>query len=150
MLPSGDPLPAACPEQPERNGAPEVQQRLLDCLTAGVCPKCLSLYHFVPFGFVCAIIGSGILALRKHKLPAKLLWGCLRDSGISHGAFICEKCKEACEPGGPAGSVFHTSCELWYRNAAGIGKDAFLAENPWPFGFCGRSEGPFKCPAGGE
>lgn len=44
-------------------------------LTAGVCPKCLSLYHFVPFGFVCAIIGSGILALRKHKLPAKLLWG---------------------------------------------------------------------------
>ena len=28
-------------------------------LTSGVCPKCLSLYHFVPFAFVSAIIASG-------------------------------------------------------------------------------------------
>lgn len=44
-------------------------------LTSGVCPKCLSLYHFVPFGFVCGIIGSGILAAKNYKFPAKLLWG---------------------------------------------------------------------------
>lgn len=44
-------------------------------LTAGVCPKCLSLYHFVPFGFVCAIITTGIMAVKKYKFPAKLLWG---------------------------------------------------------------------------
>lgn len=29
-------------------------------ITAGVCPKCLSLYHFVPFAFVVAIILSTI------------------------------------------------------------------------------------------
>lgn len=32
-------------------------------LTTGVCPKCLSLYHFVPFAFVLTIIVSTILCV---------------------------------------------------------------------------------------
>lgn len=44
-------------------------------LTAGVCPGCLSLYHFVPFGFVCSILGTTALAAKGHRFPAKLLWG---------------------------------------------------------------------------
>jgi GT2 family glycosyltransferase len=30
-------------------------------LTSGVCPQCLSIYHFVPFAFVLAIILSALL-----------------------------------------------------------------------------------------
>ena len=44
-------------------------------LTAGVCPECLSLYHFVPFGFVCGILVTTALALKKHTALAKLMWG---------------------------------------------------------------------------
>lgn len=44
-------------------------------LTLKVCPKCLSLYHFVPLGFVLAVIGTTVLSLCKKTWPAKLLWG---------------------------------------------------------------------------
>jgi len=32
-------------------------------LTSGICPKCLSLYHFVPFAFVLAIIITTVLSV---------------------------------------------------------------------------------------
>lgn len=31
--------------------------------TLGICPRCLSIYHFVPFAFVCGIIGACLLSL---------------------------------------------------------------------------------------
>jgi hypothetical protein len=43
-------------------------------LTSGVCPGCLSLYHFVPFGFVCAILLTTIFAVLVHPFPAWILW----------------------------------------------------------------------------
>ena len=39
------------------------------------CPGCISLFHLVPFLFVCAILFSSILLLGGVSLPAKLLWG---------------------------------------------------------------------------
>lgn len=43
-------------------------------LTAGVCPGCLSLYHFVPFAFVIGILVTTVLALCSHPLLAVLMW----------------------------------------------------------------------------
>ena len=42
-------------------------------LTLGVCPKCFSLYHFVPLCFVLAIIGSVFCYLLGWKLPLIVL-----------------------------------------------------------------------------
>ena len=43
-------------------------------LTAGVCPHCLSLYHFVPFAFVCGIALTTLLAVFSHPLLAVVMW----------------------------------------------------------------------------
>ena len=43
--------------------------------TIWVEPRCFSLYHFVPFGFVVAILGGLILHLIGINWPADLLWG---------------------------------------------------------------------------
>lgn len=43
-------------------------------LTAFVCPGCLSLFHFVPFAFVLAILLTTILAVFWSAIPAALLW----------------------------------------------------------------------------
>lgn len=42
-------------------------------LTLGVCPRCLSLYHFVPFAFVLAIILSLVLNFVGISLPLTIL-----------------------------------------------------------------------------
>lgn len=42
--------------------------------TLGVEPRCFSLYHFVPFAFVIAIIVSVILAVVEIKWPVIVLW----------------------------------------------------------------------------
>lgn len=44
-------------------------------LTAGVCPGCLSLYHFVPFAFVIGILVTTLLAIFSHPFLAILMWG---------------------------------------------------------------------------
>ena len=44
-------------------------------LTSGVCPGCLSLYHFIPFLFVGAIILTSLLALYHIFWPCVILWG---------------------------------------------------------------------------
>lgn len=43
-------------------------------LTAGICPGCLSVYHFVPFAFVCGIVVTAILAVCAHPFLAVLMW----------------------------------------------------------------------------
>ena len=42
--------------------------------TAGICPGCLSLYHFVPFAFVLGIIATTIFGIFVHPFPAVLMW----------------------------------------------------------------------------
>lgn len=43
-------------------------------LTAGVCPGCLSLYHFVPFAFLCGILLTSLLAVLSCPQLAVLMW----------------------------------------------------------------------------
>lgn len=43
-------------------------------LTSGVCPGCLSLYHFVPLAFVIGILATTVLAVCSHPLLAVLMW----------------------------------------------------------------------------
>lgn len=51
-------------------------------LTTGLCPGCLSVYHFVPFAFVIGIITTSFLAVLGLPLPAILLWGAYWVSAI--------------------------------------------------------------------
>ena len=44
-------------------------------LTLGICPKCFSWYHFVPLGFVLAIIATSISTLWGIIFPSQLIWG---------------------------------------------------------------------------
>lgn len=44
-------------------------------LTLKACPGCLSIYHFVPFAFVCGIILTSILGVIGYPLLAYLMWG---------------------------------------------------------------------------
>lgn len=43
-------------------------------LTLKVCPQCLSLFHFVPFAFVMAIVGTSLLAGCGISIFAKIMW----------------------------------------------------------------------------
>lgn len=43
-------------------------------LTMKVCPKCLSIYHFVPFAFVLGIIFTTVLAFLGHPVLSVLMW----------------------------------------------------------------------------
>jgi len=43
-------------------------------LTTGICPKCLAIYHFVPFAFVVGIIVTAVLAATGLPILAKLMW----------------------------------------------------------------------------
>lgn len=57
-------------------------------LTTGVCPECLSLYHYVPFAFVMAIIMSALLLAVTSCVHASAAFGvvaCL--TGIMWGAY---------------------------------------------------------------
>lgn len=44
-------------------------------LTLKVCPKCLSLYHFVPVLFVCGIILTTVMGMLGCWFPAAIMWG---------------------------------------------------------------------------
>lgn len=44
-------------------------------LTLGVCPGCLSLYHFVPGAFVAGIVMTSVLAVLGIYQLALLMWG---------------------------------------------------------------------------
>lgn len=62
-------------------------------LTSGVCPGCLSIYHFVPFVFVLGIVVTTLLALIGFPQLSYLMWGlygCLTII-MTIFAFITEK-----------------------------------------------------------
>lgn len=42
--------------------------------TMGVCPRCFSVYHFVPFLFVLGILFTTVLAALGHPLLGGLMW----------------------------------------------------------------------------
>lgn len=44
-------------------------------LTLGICPQCFSIYHFVPFCFVIAILFTSLYALFENSLFMGTLWG---------------------------------------------------------------------------
>lgn len=58
-------------------------------LTLGVCPKCLSYFHFAPFLLVCALLLFGVLAVCGFALPLILLSAAylLFDAVITAAAF---------------------------------------------------------------
>ena len=43
-------------------------------VTLNVCPKCLSLYHFVPFAFIIGILLSTIMAIKGITCFSLLMW----------------------------------------------------------------------------
>ena len=43
-------------------------------ITLGVCSKCISLFHLIPFAFVLGIIGTSILALLSIWQLAAIMW----------------------------------------------------------------------------
>jgi len=44
-------------------------------LTLGVCPGCLSIYHFIPFAFICGIIFTTLFAIIGFPQLSYLMWG---------------------------------------------------------------------------
>lgn len=59
-------------------------------LTLGVCPRCISLFHFIPFVFVCALILSLIVAIVGSLVPiiALLSIYLIFDIVITIGSFM--------------------------------------------------------------
>lgn len=57
-------------------------------LTTGVCPQCLSLYHFVPFAFVMAIFVSAVLIMVTACINAAAVFGIVAAlTGFMWGAY---------------------------------------------------------------
>lgn len=57
-------------------------------LTTGVCPQCLSIYHYVPFAFVMAIIISAVLLLIGAAADMPALFGITACfTGLMWGAY---------------------------------------------------------------
>lgn len=71
--------PSICSWHHARNTLPKmIRQKYLNGkwigLTTGVCPQCFSLYHFVPFCFVAAILVTTVLSFFGFSIPAAALW----------------------------------------------------------------------------
>ena len=62
--------------------------------TLGVEPRCFSLYHFVPFAFVMAILISSIMALFGLTWPAVLLWSAYGVANLAMTIMAIIGCKE--------------------------------------------------------
>ena len=64
--------------------------------TLGICPGCLSLYHFVPFAFVCGIVAALLLSPVSWLFPA-LYFGldALAAAAMTAFAIIGEKKRNA-------------------------------------------------------
>lgn len=62
-------------------------------LTSGVCPGCLSLYHFVPCAFVLGIVLTTLLAFFHLPFLAVLMWGAyaLLAVAMTVLAVICQR-----------------------------------------------------------
>ena len=91
--------------------------------TLGVEPRCFSLYHFVPFAFVMAIILTAIMALCGVTWPSAILWSAYGLANIAMTVMAIIGCKERnilfiCLP------VLFLMLHLWYGvgTIVGIGK----------------------------
>ena len=62
--------------------------------TLGVEPRCFSLYHFVPFAFVCAIVFTTLLALCGITWPAVMLWSAYGLANIAMTIMAVVGCKD--------------------------------------------------------
>lgn len=51
-------------------------------LTLGVCPRCMSAFHFVPFAFIIAIAATAVTALTLTVQPFIFLWACYAIANI--------------------------------------------------------------------
>lgn len=51
-------------------------------LTLGVCPRCMSVFHFVPFMFIIAIAVTAITAITLTIQPLIFLWACYAVANI--------------------------------------------------------------------
>ena len=51
--------------------------------TLGICPKCLSLFHFVPFALVGAVAVTSILSVFGYPLLGALMWGAYAAASIA-------------------------------------------------------------------
>lgn len=62
-------------------------------LTLGVCPRCLSYFHFAPLGLVGALLIFGVLAVCGVTLPLILLSAAylLFDAAVTASAFSGRK-----------------------------------------------------------
>ena len=63
--------------------------------TLGVCPGCLSIYHFVPFAFVIAIVVTSILVALKKPFLAIAMWITYWCGAIGMGNFAVKNEGEA-------------------------------------------------------
>lgn len=95
--------------------------------TLGIEPRCFSLYHFVPFAFVCAVIFSTILALFGITWPAIILWSAYGVANIAMTIMAVVGCKHcnvcfACLP------ALFLLLHVWYGvgTIVGIGKMIML------------------------
>lgn len=57
-------------------------------LTMGVCPKCISPFHLVPFAFLLGILFTTVLALLGYGLLAALMW-CAYGLFVLAGTVAC-------------------------------------------------------------
>lgn len=62
--------------------------------TLGIEPRCFSLYHFVPFAFVLAILVSAILALCGIGWPALTLWCAYGFANLTMTVMAFVNCKD--------------------------------------------------------
>lgn len=62
--------------------------------TLGVEPRCFSLYHFVPFAFMLAIIISSVLGVCGILWPALVLWAVYGLANIAMTMMAVISCKE--------------------------------------------------------
>ena len=94
-------------------------------LTVGVCPRCFSSYHFVPVGFVMALIFCLVMALCGNKMLfiiLSLLYGIV-NVGMSILTVLKEK-KKIFALFVVTVYIYIPSCFLWYRNNYWIVEDA--------------------------
>ncbi len=75
MLRSADSFLAICEKFDSGNDEAEIRNNGdWVARTLGVCPGCLSIYHFVPFAFVIAILVTSILVALKKPFLAIAMW----------------------------------------------------------------------------
>lgn len=63
-------------------------------MTAKICPKCFSIYHFVPLMFVIGIVVTGLLAFAGNWLLAAIMWLLYGLFNLLMSIMSCIACNE--------------------------------------------------------